>query len=206
VTPLTPIAKLAGGLTDIFSASELLAKIDQDARAKRGTALPPASNVNPTPADPILPTRSTPDTPEPARDFGPLALEGDFADDIPDFRSEPIPQTRPAQAPVGDGPTLDSEQLDAEPPDFRETFVVPPETKIAQPKQLQLDQLPKLEPHTSLYSEIIERRPTPGMPANPALITPPAPKRQPSILPVVIVVGVLLIAILVIFVIALVKH
>jgi hypothetical protein len=130
-------------------------------------------------------------------------LDGGFADDIPDFRSEPIRPARSAHQPAAD-----EDLIDAEPPDFETTFVTPPEPNKAPPKQPQLNPpRPKLGPSKSSYTAVIEGRITPGMPANPALIAPPPPpSRQPSILPVVIVVGLLVLAIAVTIVIVVLKH
>ena len=46
-TPVTPLAELAGGLTEIFSASELLEKIGPEATIKRGAVAPPRSAPSP---------------------------------------------------------------------------------------------------------------------------------------------------------------
>jgi len=195
-TPPTPIANLAGGLTDIFSASELLEKIGPEATVKRGAVTPPRSEPTPPvasvparPTPPIAPPphRAPPTPPSPLEAF---RLDGGLPNEVPEFRPEPI-------APARATPPSHDELLDSEPPDFRKTFVAPaePRKQPARPPRLDQQPPPQLGSRQSPYTEVIEGRRTPGMPANPAVIAPPPPVRQPSILPVVIVIGVLVLAI-----------
>src|SRR4029079_13027076 len=72
-TPPTPIANLAGGLTDIFSASELLEKIGPEATVKRGAVTPPRSE--PTPPVASVPARPTPPIAPPPHRAPPSPLE-----------------------------------------------------------------------------------------------------------------------------------
>ena len=195
-TPPTPIANLAGGLTDIFSASELLEKIGPEATVKRGAVTPPRSE--PTPPAAAVPARPTPPVappphrapPTPPSPLEAFRLDGGLPNEVPEFRSEPI---TPARA----TPASHDELLESEPPDFRKTFVAPtePRKQPARPPRLDQQPPPQLGSRQSPYTEVIEGRRTPGMPANPAVIAPPPPVRQPSILPVVIVIGVLVLAI-----------
>jgi hypothetical protein len=195
-TPPTPIANLAGGLTDIFSASELLEKIGPEATVKRGAITPPRSEstplaapvpARPTPPGAPPPHRAPPTPPSPLDAF---RLDGGLPNEVPEFRPEPI-------APARATPASHDELLDSEPPDFRKTFVAPAEPRKppARPPRLDQQPPPQLGSRQSPYTEVIEGRRTPGMPANPAVIAPPPPARQPSILPVVIVIGVLVLAI-----------
>ena len=194
-TPATPLENLVGGLTAIFSASELKERVHTPASFRTPVDAP-------TPAPQPVPAQ------QPVGDSGGRSIDLGMAPGVipevgpqfraNDLRAEPVrPVARPAQTERAHAaPAEDSA------PEFRDGFF----SLAQQQPERPVSPIPPVPARSNgygqspgLFTQIIEPRSTPPMPANPAVIPPPPPpQRRPSAVPVVVALAALFVALAII--------